>query len=124
MGRTTVEKSLYEQLGGSGNIEAVVKHFYERILSDNELRAFFDDVDMDKLRRHQAHFVSFALGGPNQYSGRSMQAAHEGLEITEDQFFSVAGHLIDTLVSFNVPAETTDQVIEQIAKLKGDIVER
>ncbi len=124
MGSMFTEKSLYEQLGGSGNLESVVKHFYERILSDDELRPIFDDVDLKQLRKHQASFISFALGGPNQYTGRSMRSAHEGLKITEGQFFAVAGHLIDTLVSFNVPAETTDQVIEEISKLKGDIVGR
>jgi hemoglobin len=124
MSSTIVEKSLYEQLGGSDRIEAVVNHFYERILNDKELRPIFDGVDMEHLRMHQARFVSFALGGPNQYTGRSMRAAHEGLEITEEQFFTVAGHLIDTLASFNVPAEVTDQVLGHIAKLKGDIVER
>jgi hemoglobin len=124
MSSTIVEKSLYEQLGGSDSIEAVVNHFYERILNDKELRPFFDGVDMEHLRTHQARFVSFALGGPNQYSGRGMRAAHEGLEITEDQFFAVAGHLTDTLASFDVPAEVTDQVLGHIQQLKGDIVER
>jgi hemoglobin len=115
--------TLYEQLGGSENIEAVVGQFYERILSDKDLRPIFDGVDMDRLRGHQAKFISFALGGPNLYSGRGMKNAHQGLGITEEQFMAVAGHLIDALVSFNVPAEVTDQVIAKIATLKDEIVE-
>ena len=75
MSSTIVEKSLYEQLGGSENIEAVVNYFYQRILNDKELRPIFDDVNMEQLRMHQTKFVSFALGGPNQYSGRGMRAA-------------------------------------------------
>jgi len=116
--------SLYDQLGGSNIIEAVVAQFYARIFEDESIRPIFANVDMDRLRRHQALFVSYALGGPNQYDGRSMRVAHGGLGITEDQFMTVVGHLVDTLVSFNVPAELNDMVISHIAQLKGEIVEK
>src|SRR4051812_37118421 len=98
MSVVTLEKpSLFERLGGAANIEAVVANFYDRVLADSTLRPIFDQIDMDHLRRHQTRFMSFALGGPNHYSGRGMRRAHEGLAITEAQFGAVAGHLIDSL---------------------------
>ena len=119
----TLEKpSLYERLGGAANIEAVVANFYQRILADESLKPIFEHIDMDHLRRHQTRFMSFALGGPNQYSGRGMRHAHEGLAITEAQFGAVAGHLIDSLATFGVPAELIDEVISHVAALKDDIV--
>src|SRR4051812_19544142 len=111
MSSTLEMPSLYQQLGGSENIEAVVEQFYERILSDKELGPIFAGIDMERLRGHQTRFVSFVLDGPNLYTGRNMRSAHQGLGITDEQFMAVAGHLIDALVSFNVPAEVTDQVI-------------
>ena len=74
--------SLYEQLGGADNIAAVVDDFYRRVLADDALAAMFAGVDLDRLRRHQSRFISYALGGPNQYTGRNMRAAHAGLGIT------------------------------------------
>src|SRR5215216_2493709 len=106
--------SLYERLGGSENIEAVVADFYQRILSDPTLKPIFANIEMDHLRRHQVRFISYALGGPNQYSGRSMRRAHEGLGISEDQFDAVAGHLVDALATYGVPAELTDEVISHV----------
>ena len=123
MSDTPQTTSLYEQLGGSGNIEAVVADFYERILTDPTLRPMFANIDMDHLRRHQVRFISFALGGPNQYTGRSMRRAHDGLGISETQFGAVAGHLADSLASFNVPAALVGQVIGHVGQLKGEIVE-
>lgn len=79
---------------------------------------------MDHLRKHQVRFISFALGGPNQYSGRSMRRAHDGLGISEAQFGAVAGHLAASLVSFDVSATLIDQVIGHVAQLKGEIVEQ
>ena len=55
--------------------------------------------------------MSYALGGPNQYTGRSMRAAHVGLGITAVQFGAVAGHLDASLASFDVPRLLIDEVI-------------
>jgi hemoglobin len=123
MSVATFEKpSLYEQLGGMANIEAVVGNFYDRILADESLRPSFANIDMDQLRRHQTRFLSFALGGPNQYTGRNMRQAHEGLGITEKQFNAVAGHLTESLATFDVPAGLIDEVIGHVATLKDEVV--
>jgi hemoglobin len=124
MNDTPQVTSLYDQLGGSESIEAVVADFYGRILADSTLRPIFADIDMDHLRWHQARFISFALGGPNQYTGRSMRRAHEGLKISETQFGAVARHLSDSLNSFKVPESLVNQVIGHVGQLKGEIIEK
>ena len=114
--------SLYAQLGGADNIAAVVDDFYRRVLADDALAAVFAGVDLDRLRRHQSRFISYALGGPNQYTGRNMRAAHAGLGITPAQFAAVAGHLSAALAAAGVSAALIDQVIGHVASLQGDIV--
>jgi hemoglobin len=124
MSKTLDQPSLFEQLGGSDQIEAMIAQFYDRIFSDESLRPMFANVDMVQLRRHQTLFISFAMGGPNQYRGRSMREAHKGLGITEDQLMTLVGYLVDTMVAFNVPAELNDLVTRQVLQLKDQIVER
>jgi hemoglobin len=120
---TVLERpSLYEELGGAAAIEAVVTNFYERILGDPALSPIFAGIDMDHLRRHQARFVSFALGGPNQYTGRSMRRAHAGLNITEAQFGAVAGHLSDALAACGVAPLLVARVIEHVAQLAPEVI--
>lgn len=118
----TNQATLYQQLGAEENIAAVVDDFYRRILADDSLNQLFSDTDMETLKRHQTLFLTFALGGPNQYTGRSMQKAHEGLNITPEQFNTVAGHLTASLESFDVPPANIDQVITKVASLKNDVV--
>jgi hemoglobin len=116
--------SLSEQLGGAPAITAVVDDFYARVLADDTLAPFFAGRDLDRLRGHQAPFISYALGGPNQYAGRSMRRAHEGLNITAAQFSGVAGHLADALTACGVPAPLVAEVIAHVAQLQPDVVGR
>ncbi|MCS7464121.1 group 1 truncated hemoglobin [Paenibacillus doosanensis] len=114
--------TLYEQLGGEDSISKVVDEFYKRILADDTIKHFFEHTDMEKQRRHQAKFISFALGGPNQYSGKSMAKAHEGMNLQPVHFDAVAGHLHDALAHFGVQEKEISQVLEHVATLKDDIL--
>lgn len=118
----STQTSLYEQLGGQEAINAVVEEFYARVLADDTVKDLFKDTDMEKQKRHQAAFIAYATGGPNRYQGRAIRKAHEGLNITEEQFLAVANHLSDSLKHFNVPQDLIDRVIEIFASLKDDVV--
>lgn len=56
--------TLYEKLGGEQAIKQVVDDFYTRVLADDTVKSFFAHTDMEKQRRHQTAFISFALGSP------------------------------------------------------------
>jgi hemoglobin len=118
------EPIFYDTLGGQGAIDAVVDAFYQRILADERINKHFDNTDMDRQRKHQAAFISQALGGPQSYSGRSMSKAHAGLNLSKDDFGAVAGHLADTLASFNVPQEHINTIIGKVATLEPDIISK
>ncbi|ARU61877.1 group 1 truncated hemoglobin [Tumebacillus avium] len=115
-------QSLYEKLGGQEAISAVVDNFYDRMMKDDTVNHFFKTTDMDKQRRHQAQFISFALGGPNQYSGKSMEKAHEGMNLQMAHFMAVAHHLSDALRDFNVSEADIDTVVNHLLTLKDDIL--
>lgn len=120
--QTNVQPSLYEKLGGEAAISAVVDYFYARIMEDESLEGFFWDTDMERQRRHQTAFVTMATGGPNRYTGRSMEKAHEGLQITMQHFESVVGHLAAALKHFNVGDEEIAELAEKLAPLRDVVV--
>ncbi len=51
-------------------ISEVIDEFYDRVLADPDLKPFFRNTSMDKLRRMQREFFSAALDGPITYSGK------------------------------------------------------
>ncbi|ADG05890.1 group I truncated hemoglobin [Kyrpidia tusciae] len=115
--------TLYERLGGKEGIGKVVDTFYDKVLADPRVRHFFANTDMEKQRRHQTLFISFAAGGP-EYTGRSMRKAHEGLGIQNEHFEAIVELLIDSLREHGVVEADIDTVAQKLAPLRSDIVER
>ncbi|MCD9024086.1 group I truncated hemoglobin [Cohnella silvisoli] len=119
-----MEQSLYAKFGGAEGLAPVVDEFYKRVLGDETVNHFFKHTDLDQLRRHQTHFLSFALGGPNQYTGRSMEKAHQGLNLQGEHFQAIAKHLQGTLEHFNVSKEDIAKVFELIVPLESSILHK
>ncbi|MGW4642866.1 group I truncated hemoglobin [Sphaerisporangium sp. NPDC004334] len=115
--------SIYDQVGGAKAVAAVVEEFYTRVITDPALAGYFNDVDMGKLKAHQRSFVAAALGGPQEYRGRSMDQAHAGLGITVGAFDTVVGHLAGALGACGVSTETIATIASALAPLKDQIVQ-
>lgn len=71
--------SLYEKLGGRAAVDAVVETFYRKVLTDDRISDFFDDVDMDGQIAKQKAFLTMVFGGPSSYSGKDMRSGHAHL---------------------------------------------
>lgn len=118
-------ESLYEKLGGEEAISKVVDYFYsDLVLKDETVNQFFQNTDMEKQRGHQTKFISFALGGPKQYTGKSMAKAHEGMNLQEEHFQAIATHLHDALAHFGVSEADIDTALTKVASLKDDILHK
>jgi hemoglobin len=118
-----MEQNLYEKVGGEEAIAKVVDYFYnELVLKDETVNHFFEDVDMEKQRSHQTKFISFALGGPKNYSGKSMAKAHEGMNLQPEHFNAIAKHLHDALAYYGVPEADIDTALTRVASLRDDIL--
>jgi hemoglobin len=113
--------TLYEKLGGQQAVEQVVDDFYNRILADDTVNGFFAQTDMKKQRRHQTAFISYALGGP-QYTGRSMEKAHAGLNLQPEHFDAIAKHLGEALAVHGVLQEDINTILERVATLKEAVL--
>ena len=118
------EKSLFEKLGGLDALTSAVDQMYERVLGDPELRGFFEKVNLKWLKESQVHFFAQALGGPAEYSGRDMRTTHAQLPIEERHFQGVATHLLATLHSMGVAEDLAQMVIDTIAPLAPEIVQK
>ncbi|TDP93015.1 group I truncated hemoglobin [Labedaea rhizosphaerae] len=114
--------SIYEQIGGEEALVTVVDDFYDRVLNDPQLSAFFKGTNVPRLKGMQVEFFAAALGGPHEYQGRSMREVHRGRGIEQHHFDLVAKHLTEALTAAGVPDDTTATIIGAVAPLADDIV--
>lgn len=113
--------TLYQKIGGKHAVERIVDDFYDRVLNDDTVNYFFAHTDMKKQRQHQTAFISYALGGP-EYTERSMEIAHQGLNLQPEHFDAIVKHLDETLVAYGVSSEDINTVNTQIGSLKEAIL--
>lgn len=71
--------SVYERIGGEPAVDAAVDIFYRKVLVDDRISRFFDDVDMDRQIAKQKAFLTMAFGGPVAYTGQDMRNGHAHL---------------------------------------------
>jgi hemoglobin len=123
----TAQDSLYKRLGGYDALAAVTDDFIGRLATDPKEGRFFVGLSTDskvRVRQHVVDFLCVATGGPCKYTGRDMETAHTGLNITEEDWTISVKALTDTLNKFKVPAREQGEVINAIAGLKSKIVGR
>lgn len=109
----TANASLFEQLGGTDAVNAAVDKFYRRVLADDRVNRFFEGVDMDRQAAKQKAFLTMAFGGPNNYTGLDMKAAHAHLldkGMDDSHFDAIVENLGATLGDMGVSADLIDQV--------------
>jgi len=116
-------QTLFERIGGKAALATVVDEFYRRVVGDKLLAPFFEGTDMARQRGHQAAFLTQALGGPANYSGKVMSAAHAGRGIQKQHFGAVAGHLAATLRWAGVSEPELGTIMATAAGLEDSIVE-
>lgn len=95
--------------------------FYDKVLADDRINHFFTNVDMERQRRHQAAFVAFAVGGP-KYSGRSMEQAHEGMNLQPAHFDAVVEDLVAALEESGVEKQDVATVVQTVGTLRDSIL--
>ena len=117
--------TLFEKIGGDAAVEAAVDIFYEKVITDPELAPFFDGIDLSRQKRMQKSFLTFAFGGPNNYSGNGMRKAHArpvAVGLNEHHFNLVAGHLQRTLTELSVPGDLIHEAMTIAASTKKDVL--
>ncbi len=121
----TADTSLYERLGGAPAIEAAAELLYRRVLSDPLLGPYFTGVDMDRQVSKQAAFLTLALGGPNEYTGHDLRAAHARLAGLGDQHFDkVLEYLAATLRELGAADGDIAAAAAVAASVRADVLNR
>jgi hemoglobin len=120
--------SLYDRLGGVYNIATVVDHLINRVMTDERLNKnpavneAHHRVSPPGFKYLVTEMVCWASGGPQQYSGRSMDETHRDLSITDDEWAAFMDDLHQSLAKCEVPASEEKDVVAIVESTKEAIV--
>lgn len=120
-------QALFEQIGGEPAVNAAVDIFYRKVLADDRVNGFFDDVDMERQAAKQKAFLTMAFGGPNNYTGADMRRGHAHLVargLNDQHFDIIVEHLGATLRELNVAKANIDQVAAICESTRKDVLGR
>jgi hemoglobin len=110
--------------GGAPKVEAVVGELIDRMSSDPKLKRSFDRVDLVRVKNLFAEQICSLTGGGCSYTGDSMRDVHGGLEIDQAEFYATVELLRDVMRSHGIGLSERNELLEILAPMKRDVVER
>lgn len=116
--------TLYDALGGRAGIARIVDEAHALWSADDRVKDDFDNVAPERLKARIADQVCQLAGGPCEYRGRPMAAAHRGLHLTRAKFNAVAEGLQTAMERAGVPYWTQNRLMALLAPMQRDIVTR
>jgi hemoglobin len=124
----TQPTSLCDRLGGIYPIGTVVDDFINRIMVDDRLNK---NPQVDEAHHRVlppgfkylvTEMLAEAAGGPQRYTGRSMEDSHRHLLITSDEWDAFMDDLNQSLDHFAVPQQERSEVIAIVQSTRSAIV--
>jgi hemoglobin len=121
------EASLFQRLGGSPGIKAIVDDIVARHMENPVIQARFRPYldtpeKIDAVKKHTCAFLEAGSGGTAQYTGRSMKAAHRGMNISEAEFMAALDDILAALEKRGVDEQSRNDVLAISYSLKADIL--
>jgi hemoglobin len=116
------QPSLYQRLGGLDALDAVVADALANVAADARINQRFNVAGLPKLKKNLVDLLCERTGGPCTYTGLDMSAAHEGMNIRDDEFDALVEDMVKSLDKFKVPARDKGELMAALGKMKNAIV--
>ena len=118
-------KSLFDRIGGEAAVDAAVNVFYKKVLADDRINSFFEGVNMERQAKKQKAFLTYAFGGPSNYAGRSLRAAHSKIVekgLNDSHFDAVIENLGNTLLELGVSEDLINEAAAIAESTRNDVL--
>lgn len=114
--------TLFDELGGETKLQQVVEELVTIALEDERINFAFAGTDLSKFKQLLYTQLCELAAGPCIYDGRSMQAAHANLQITNAQFNALAEDLYEACERVGIAYRTQNKLMALLAPMQRDVV--
>jgi hemoglobin len=118
---------LFERLGGTAGITAIVDAVVEAHMCNPAINARFLPIkeEPEKLaviKKHTIDFFSAGSGAAVNYAGRDMVTTHTGMNITAAEYMHVVDDILGVLNKRQIDDVSKNEVLAILWSLKGMII--
>jgi hemoglobin len=120
-------KTLYERIGGYDVIAKITDALLPKLAADPTIRPVVVGLADTSKRRNRQLIVDQLCkeaGGPCLYIGRTMEASHQGLGITDEMWTNMMKRLAESMDELKIREPERGEMTAIIAKLRDGIVEK
>jgi hemoglobin len=103
-------------------VEALVNDGVRHISADTRINARFAQTSPTHLNASLVDLVCERTGGPCVYKGRDMSAAHEGMEIRDDEFDALVDDLARAMDDRKIRGAERAELLALLARMRNAIV--
>jgi hemoglobin len=118
------EDRLFRELGGLEGIDAITNAFLYELAENEAALPLFLNTDIERFRDQFKTQLCDVSGGPCDYTGDTMRDTHRGMNISRAQFNSVVEDLIAAMERTDTPLSAQNALLERLAALYPEIVDR
>ena len=117
--------SLYEQIGGDPVLSPAIDLFHQNLFADERINYFFCGLNQQQQSQRFKAFITFAFGGPKNFTGSGMRATHKRLSeigINDGHFDLFIKHFGAALREHSVPTPLVLEATAILETVRDDVL--
>ncbi|WP_262368479.1 group I truncated hemoglobin [Marinomonas sp. IMCC 4694] len=115
-------KSLYDEIGGAGVVEAVTDNFIKEISFNETIYRYFEKSNITRFREKFIEHLCVSTGGPCHYTGDTMLRVHQGQNISEADFNTTVDLLVSAMEDAGLSYPQQNKVLNVLAPMRDEML--
>ena len=115
---------VFNALHGREGIQRIVDDLVARSVADKRIADIFVNQDIERLRRTLGEQICYISGGPCDYSGRTMAAAHADMGVRTMDFNVLVELLRGAMDKEGVAFSAQNKLLAKLAPMHRTVVAR
>ena len=117
------DPDLFKEFHGKEGISRIVEDMVDRSSHNPEIAGIFKPFNLERLRRTLKEQLCYILGGPCDYTGRTMQQAHKDMGLQPKDFNALVEDLQWAMRKEGVPFPAQNKLLAKLAPMKRDMMQ-
>ena len=113
---------VYKEFGERPGLIALMDDFMINLTADPRTRPYFASADQKHIKLELVDQFCVILGGPCQYTGKTMTEAHKRLPIDQASFNALVEDLQLAMNKHNIPFRAQNKLLQKLAPMHREVV--